>query len=236
VNGPPRDGYLDRLVFRRLSRRLTDRLLRTPASPNAVTVLGIACGVTGGLAVALPWAFAGALAAALLVASAVLDCADGELARLRHAESRLGHVLDVIGDTAVHVALFSGIALALRHGGGFPQRPTIVALAAGVAGAFVAITWSETTDERRRRVACWENRLLDVVLSPLSTRDWYVFPLAFALAGRLDALIVGAAVGAHVFWAAVVVLVVRVLRRAPAREASRGDEAHVQGNEARVDQ
>jgi phosphatidylglycerophosphate synthase len=236
VNGPPRDGYLDRLVFRRLSRRLTDRLLRTPASPNAVTVLGIACGVTGGLAVALPWTCGGALAAALLAASAVLDCADGELARLRHAESRLGHVLDVIGDTVVHGALLAGIALALGHGGGPPRWPTVVALAAGVAGAFGAITWSETTATRRRRVACWENRLLDGLLSPLSTRDWYVFPLAFALAGRLDALIAGAAVGAHVFWATVVVLVVRVLGRTPAPAASADGQAHVQGNEARVDQ
>ena len=216
MNASPRDGYLDRLVFRRLSCRLTARLLHTAASPNVVTALGIACGVTGGLALALPWSFGSALAAALLIASAILDCSDGELARLRHAESRLGHVFDVIGDTVVHVALFAGIAFTLARIGALPARPTLVALAAGVAGAFVAITWSEATEARRRGVACWENRVLDGALSPLSTRDWYVFPLAFALAGRLDALVAGAAVGAHLFWAAVVVLVARVLRRAPA--------------------
>ena len=216
MNGHPRDGFLDGLVFRRLSGPLTAWLLHTPASPNLVTLLGIACGVSGGLALALPSPRGGVLASALLVASAVLDCSDGELARRRHAESRVGHALDVIGDTLVHVAVFAGIALALGHAGGFPERRTLVALAAGVLGAFAAITWSESTETRRHSVACWENHVLDGILSPLSTRDWYVFPLAFALGERLDALIAFAAVGAHIFWVAVIVLVVRVLKRAPA--------------------
>ena len=86
----------------------------------------------------------------------------------------------------------------------------------GVAGSFVAITWSEQTEARRRLVKnSWENRVLDGVLSPLTTRDWYVFPIAFTLAGRLDALLPAAAWGAQVFWVTVLVLVWRVLRRAP---------------------
>jgi len=86
--------------------------------------------------------------------------------------------------------------------------------------AFAVVTWSDDTEARRRRVPGWENRILDGVLSPLSTRDWHVFPLAFALAGRLDLLVLGAAVGAHVFWVATLLILLRALRRADAAARS----------------
>jgi len=214
VNGNPRDGYLDRLVLRRLSGPLTDRLERTPLTPNAVTLLGLACGIAGGLALSLAWPFGAGLGTGLLLVSGVLDCCDGELARRRHAESRLGHVLDVVSDTLVHLSLFAGIVLALRRNGTIMDPGVLVVLVAGALGAFAAITWSERTEARRHGIACWQNRVLDGVLSPLTTRDWYVFPLAFALAGQLGALLLGAAVGSHVFWIGVVVLVASVLKRA----------------------
>jgi phosphatidylglycerophosphate synthase len=212
----PRDGYLDRLLHRRLSRPLTRRLLRTPLSPNAITLAGIALGVAGGCLLAAPGA--GALLAAVLclIASGVLDCSDGELARLRLAESRLGHALDVGGDTVVHMAVLGGLAVRVARVSGWPGWPVLAALALGILGAFTVITWSESTERRRRRVVAWENRVLDGVLGPLSTRDWHVFPLAFALAGRLDLLLPAAAVGAHAFWLVALVLLVRVLRRTTA--------------------
>ena len=95
-----------------------------------------------------------------------------------------------------------------------PSIGTLGLLLLGVLGAFAVITWSEETEARRRRVPAWENTLLDGVLSKLTTRDWHVFVIAFALAGRLDLLVPAAAVGAQVFWLTVLVLLVRVLRRA----------------------
>jgi phosphatidylglycerophosphate synthase len=212
VLGNPRDGYIDRVLYRPLARPLTRALLSTPISPNAVTLASMAIGVAGGLLVGSAGT-GGVLAGVVcLVASGILDCCDGELARLRHAESRLGHVLDVAGDTLVAVALLAGIVRRLVRSGPVPGWPVLAALGVGVAGAFGTITWSEVTEARRRRVSRWENRVLDRVLGPLTTRDWYVFPVAFALAGRLGWLVPAAAVGAHVFWVVTVVLLLRVLR------------------------
>lgn len=208
-----RDGYFDRLLPRRLSRPLTRLLLRTPLGPNAVTLLSIGAGVAGGLLVG--GAAGGTVLAGvvLLVLSGALDCSDGELARLRFAESRLGHALDVTGDTLVHVALLAGIARRIARAGHVPGWPVLALLGAGVVGAFVVISWSEATEARRHRSGGWENRLLDGVLSPLSTRDWYIFPIGFALAGRLAWLVPAAAVGAQLFWVGALVLLLRVLRR-----------------------
>lgn len=211
----PRDGYLDRLLHRRLSRPLTGLLLDTWVSPNLLTVIGISLGVAGGLMLSMPGVIAVLAAVVLLEISAVLDCVDGELARLRRAESRLGHWLDIAGDTLVHLALLAGIAARVAQAGDVPVRPLLGVLGLGILGAFAAVTWAEETEERRRRVPSWENRVLDRVLGPLSTRDWYVFPIAFALAGRLDLLVPAAAVGAHLFWVSVLVLLRRALGRAP---------------------
>lgn len=213
----PRDGYLDRLLNRRLSRPLTRLLLRPALTPNQVTVAGVLIGVAGGLLLGSA-STAGVLAGiAALVLSGVLDCCDGEIARLTFAESRLGHLLDIVGDTLVHAALLAGIAVQLARAGAWPGAGTVVLLGLGVLGAFAAITWSEQTEARRHRAGpVWENRVLEGVLSPLTTRDWYLFPIAFALAGRLDALVAAAAWGAHAFWAAVAVLVWRATAKAAA--------------------
>jgi phosphatidylglycerophosphate synthase len=212
----PRDGHLDRLVARRLSRPLTARLLATRVTPNAVTIAGIAAGVVGGLLLGVPGAAATAAAVALLLVSSVLDCTDGEIARLRFAESRLGHWLDVTGDTVVHVALLAGIALRLAASGETPGVAAMAGLATGIAGAFTAISLSEHAERRRHRVPSWENRVLDGVLSPLSTRDWYVFPVVLAAAQRLGWLVPAAAVGAHVFWIVTAVLLWRAMRKSRA--------------------
>jgi hypothetical protein len=95
-----------------------------------------------------------------------------------------------------------------------PGWPVLALLGLGVLGAFAVISWSEHAESRRRRAGGWENRVLDGVLAPLSTRDWYLLVVPFALAGRFDWLVLGAAVGSHVFWIAALVLLVRVLRRA----------------------
>ncbi len=209
----PRDGYVDRLLYRRLSRPLTRLVLRTPLTPNAITVIGVLFGIAGGLALGSAGevgVFAGVLA---LVLSGVLDCVDGELARLRFTESKLGHVLDIVGDTVVHAALFAGIVWYLTATGATPGRTELVVLGVGILGAFGAITACEVMETRRRRDSGWENRIIDGVLSPLTTRDWYVFPVAFAVLGWLPRLVPAAAVGANVFWMGALVLLARVLRR-----------------------
>jgi phosphatidylglycerophosphate synthase len=212
----PRDGYLDRLIYRRFSRPLTARLLPTRVTPNQLTVVGIAAGSAGGLLLGIPGAGATVAAILLLLVSGVLDCSDGELARLRFAESKLGHWLDVMGDTVVHVALLGGITLRLASLGEMPTIAAMIGLATGIAGAFAAITCSEQLEGRRRRVPGWENRVLDGVLSPLSTRDWYVFPVGLAAAGLLGWLVPAAALGAHVFWVATALLLWRALRKSRA--------------------
>jgi hypothetical protein len=68
-------------------------------------------------------------------------------------------------------------------------------------------------ETERRRVPSFENRLVDGILSPLSTRDWYVFPIALAALGWLRYFPLAAAIGANVFWLVALVATSRALRR-----------------------
>ncbi|HYQ30057.1 MAG TPA: CDP-alcohol phosphatidyltransferase family protein [Polyangiaceae bacterium] len=90
-------------------------LLPTPVSPNLVTVGSILAGFAAGAAILsnFPWHLP--VAGALIFGSAVLDCCDGQLARLRKSSSVFGRMLDGAADSIVSVVIVGGASyLVLR--------------------------------------------------------------------------------------------------------------------------
>lgn len=107
---PEVEEWVDETIHRPLARRLVALLVRTPITPNQVTLLSAITGVLSGVAIARGvrepgWCLA---AGVLLFLSVVLDCSDGQLARARQASSTYGAILDGIADYAVGVALGIG--------------------------------------------------------------------------------------------------------------------------------
>lgn len=88
---------------------------RTALTPNQVTLLAIVVGVAaGGLfgagtLAALFWA------ALVYQLSCVLDCVDGQLARLTRTSSEFGRILDGVGDYIVNIAVFGGMLWSQLH-------------------------------------------------------------------------------------------------------------------------
>src|SRR5450432_3697404 len=90
-------------------------LMPTPVSPNSVTVGSIILGLAAGAAIfaSFPWHLQAA--GVLIFSSAVLDCADGQLARLRKSSSAFGRMLDGVADLVVSSVVVGGGAwLVLR--------------------------------------------------------------------------------------------------------------------------
>jgi phosphatidylglycerophosphate synthase len=100
------DEPVDRFFSRPVARLLVVLLARTPITPNGVTVLAACCGVAAGASLYL---LQGAWAAGWLTAFLVLDCADGQLARLRGGGSYLGRAVDGLGDYATGSAVHLGL-------------------------------------------------------------------------------------------------------------------------------
>ncbi len=120
-------------VHRRLSIYITLWLLPTVVRPVQVTVTMMVVWLVGAALVAAPSLTSNLWGFALLYLSFLLDKVDGELARLRGAESAHGILLDRIHHRIVEPTVF--LAVAWRD---FALRGDAVVLAAGFATAMLA--------------------------------------------------------------------------------------------------
>ena len=116
-------------VIHPISAAMVRRFAVWGVKPNAVSLTGMLCGILAGVAYYhyqdWRWAVAGFL---LMVAWHVMDGADGQLARLTHAQSDTGKVLDGICDYVTFTAVYVGLAITLsRQDGGWVLA--VVALA-----------------------------------------------------------------------------------------------------------
>ena len=99
---------IDVWVHRPLAYVLAKALLPTPVSPNLVTLISIAFGIATGLAMVLDFPGHLPVAGLCLFLSAVFDCADGQLARMRGTSSAFGRMLDGVADLVVAVSAVGG--------------------------------------------------------------------------------------------------------------------------------
>lgn len=215
-----RDGVVDRYFNRRLSRPLSRWLLRTPLRPNHVTCLSCAVGVLAALCFGVGGYWGPLLGAFLLQGAAVLDCCDGEIARIKFLESSFGEWLDIICDTVVHLAIFIGIGVAVWRSGSSAHALLLAAiLVLGGVLAFPLVTLAEKTEEWGEQRGGWEDVWIKRLLTALTTHDFSVVILASAVLGKLEWFLWGAAIGAHVFWLCLTWLLVRAGRFVRLRHA-----------------
>jgi archaetidylinositol phosphate synthase len=100
-----------------LARRMVRPLLGTRVRPNHLTTLRLVSGLAACLCFARGSDAGMWWGGALWLASAFLDRADGELARIGDMRSEAGHIYDYYVDNLVNVAFFVAIGFGLRHSG-----------------------------------------------------------------------------------------------------------------------
>ena len=192
------EGFVDRHFNRKCSKWITQWLLRTPLTPNAVTILATVVGLIAAGAFAFGGYAAGIVGAVLFQLSAILDCCDGEVARLKFLESPFGEQLDFVLDNVVHVALFAGMAWGAYQAGWGRWALVLGGLAIfGNVAAFGVVQWAM----RVRMQADPANAArIDRILNRLASRDFSVLILLLALLGHSDWFLVLAACGSNIFW------------------------------------
>jgi len=131
---------VDVWVHRPLAYLLAKLLLPTRISPNAVTVASILFGLSALGCMLAQFPLHMPVAGLCVFLSAVADCADGQLARMRRSSSALGRMLDGVADFVVSIAVVGGGAfVVLREHSGSWWEFIVWALAiaaTGVTGSF----------------------------------------------------------------------------------------------------
>lgn len=133
-------------LLHRLVRPPARALASTRLRPNHVTALRIASGLgaAGCFAAATPVDLR--LGATLFVLSALLDRADGELARQSGRFSQLGHWLDLASDCSCDALVFLGLALG-AWGGRLGNLAPLLGMLAGVGT--VLLFWQLNLPDER---------------------------------------------------------------------------------------
>jgi CDP-diacylglycerol--glycerol-3-phosphate 3-phosphatidyltransferase len=122
---------LTELVYRRFSKPLARGLAKTRVSPNSITIVATIIGLASGAVIAFGKILEGV---ALIFISQILDCTDGDLARLTDRVTRTGAFLDRVFDRFVDAAIIAGV-VALS-----PQELWLAGFAAIVGSFGVSIS------------------------------------------------------------------------------------------------
>ena len=181
------DGIVDRYVNRKLSGVFTRLFLKMGLPPNAITIISMVIGLGAAGLFAVGSYGLGIIGALLFQLSVIIDCCDGEVARLTFAESRFGQELDIWADNVVHMAIFSGIACgAYLHG---PWQGTALPLVLGVLTVMAnglslwlvnRARYLRSRPRKLRRLKESERTKLEFMLGNVANRDFSVVILLFA--------------------------------------------------------
>ncbi len=134
-------------ICRPIAAVLVHSVNRTRISPNQLTFLSfLVCAISCGLWLLIPAWWGAILGVVLFELSFVLDCADGQLARIRRTTSHLGHYLDFLMDEIKAIMIVATIALRL-----YLQNNCVTFLIVGIAGMFFLSSGIAMTTFMRRQ-------------------------------------------------------------------------------------
>jgi len=204
---------------RRVSLPISIALIRTPITPNQLSVMLVGLGFYSAWLFSTGRYLAGVIGAFLSLVASVLDGCDGEIARLKYQESALGCWIETFGDYSYYIAIFVGLTIGavLRTGwevfywiGGIALAGLLVTFALLI---FLRSRITAGQPERLHAIARARFKAEPALWSRIIWRIQFVATRAampygifvLALLGLLPAVVVLAAIGANVYWISLIV-------------------------------
>ena len=204
---------------RRMSLPISIALIPTPLTANQLSILLVVVGFYSAWLFSTGHYAAGVLGAFLSLAASVLDGCDGEIARLKYQESALGCWIETFGDYSYYIAIFVGLTVGAVRQTGQDSFYWIGGLAlAGTLLSFALLIYLRSRitagqPEKLHAIARERFRAGESLWSRIVWRVSFVATraampygiMAFALAGVLPSIVILAAVGANIYWIAIII-------------------------------
>ena len=210
----PTDGIFARMN-RRVSIPISRQLIKSPITPNMVSLFTLALSLVAGGLFALGGYWHSLFGALLGVVGSILDGCDGEVARLKLQVSDFGCWLDSICDYLYYLVTFAGILVGVLRSTG---DPTIIGWGIAIfGGALLTFITAGVGRQRLSRsrpeqyLEVWqknaENRSAGLLLRMARKTEFIVrrcflpyLLLAISVLNLMPALVYMAAFGANVAW------------------------------------
>jgi phosphatidylglycerophosphate synthase len=135
------EEVFDLIIYRPIAFLFVTATYALPLTPNQVSVMAMIAGVVGGILFGLGSATCLALGACCYFLSNVLDCADGQIARLKKNGTRIGRIVDGFIDYVVSIAVFLGIAIGMTKAAHAGILPSFGSGVLGISGSAAGIVY-----------------------------------------------------------------------------------------------
>jgi phosphatidylglycerophosphate synthase len=109
------ENYLDQRFYRPIGFRIARSLRNTGITPNQITVLSIFVGAAAGPLFYPDNLKLNILGIICLIIANILDCVDGQLARLTGIKSKIGRILDGLAGDIWFILIYTFLALRLKN-------------------------------------------------------------------------------------------------------------------------
>jgi hypothetical protein len=152
------EEVIDLLLYRPLAFLIVISVYNTKIKPDHLTLLAMLMGVAGGLFYSLGTPQSAIAGAVCYLMFNILDCSDGQLARIKKNGSPVGRLLDGVADYIAALAVYAGIVIGFASAS---EQPSVFVILIGVSGFSIIIQES--------LVDYYRTRFLDVVLQRQDT-------------------------------------------------------------------
>jgi len=186
---------MDKWFNSHFSLPISSRLVKTFLTPNQVTLLGLLIGLCAGWLFSLGNYLGGLFGGILLAGTAIWDCCDGDVARLKFMESDFWDTLDTCCHNIINVFVFTGIMIgtARSEGLSYALMPFALLVLGGTA-VFIFIYFP-----KGGKGSFFKDTWMYDLIQVLASRNFIYIILIFAVFGRIDWFLWLAGFGSIVF-------------------------------------
>ena len=187
--------FMDIWVNSIFSIKISSLLVKTFLTPNQITILGLFIGLASGILFAQGNYWNTLIGGVLLFITAILDCCDGDVARLKFMESDFGKNLDTACDNIINIFIFIGIMLGVARYDGLIQALIPFALLMFGGGWIFYLIYFP----KGGKGSYFTNTPMYNIIQILASRNFIYVILLFCIFNKLNWFLWIAGIGSIVF-------------------------------------